>query len=111
MRPDRRLGHAAQAQDRRRAPENEKRESLRSSPFRCRSCREGLGDIPTPPRAMTKLFDAACGATFAGHLEKTGGAVRAHNTRFGRDPNYIVNLTLTPQTPGKTRAKPPAAWT
>jgi hypothetical protein len=28
--------------------------------------REGLGDIPTPPRAMTNLFDASCVATFAG---------------------------------------------
>jgi hypothetical protein len=31
--------------------------------------------IPTPPRAMTKLFDAR--ATLAGHLEKTGEAARA----------------------------------
>jgi len=30
---------------------------------------KGLGDIPTPPRATTKLFDATC--TFAGPLEKT----------------------------------------
>jgi hypothetical protein len=45
---------------------------------RCRSCRAtGLGDIPTPPRAMTKLFDATDSASFAGHLEKTGEAVRA----------------------------------
>jgi hypothetical protein len=60
---------------------------------------------------MTKLFDAACGATFAGHLEKTGEAVRSDNTRFGGNTNRIVNLTLTPQTSGKTHPKPPAAWT
>jgi hypothetical protein len=60
---------------------------------------------------MTKLFDAACGATLAGHLEKTGEAVRADNTRFGGNTNRIVNLTLTPQTSGKTGPKPPAAWT
>jgi hypothetical protein len=39
---------------------------------------KGLGDIPTPPRAMTKLFDAACGASFAGHLEETGEGVGGH---------------------------------
>jgi hypothetical protein len=60
---------------------------------------------------MTKLFDATSGATFAGHLEKTGKAARADNTRFGGNTNRIVNLTLTPQTSGKTGAKPPAAWT
>src|ERR1700709_1296858 len=48
--------------------------------------------IPTPPRTMTKLFDATCGATFAGHLEKTGEAVRADNSRFGGNTNRIVNL-------------------
>jgi hypothetical protein len=60
---------------------------------------------------MTKLFDAACSATFAGYLEKTGEAVRADDTRFGGNTNHIVNLTLTPQTSGKTRPNPPAAWT
>jgi hypothetical protein len=33
------------------------------------------------------------------------------NTRFSRNPNRIVNLTLTRQTSGKNGAKPPAAWT
>jgi hypothetical protein len=60
---------------------------------------------------MTKLFDATCGATLGGHLEKTGEAARGNNTRSARNPNRIVNLTLTPQTSGKTGAKPPAAWT
>jgi hypothetical protein len=58
---------------------------------------------------VTKLFDATYRAC-AGHLEKTGEAVR-DNTRFGRNPNRIVNLTLTLQTSAKTSAKPPAAWT
>jgi hypothetical protein len=39
--------------------------------------REGKEYIPTPPRAMTKLFDATCGASCVGHLEKTGEAARA----------------------------------
>jgi hypothetical protein len=73
--------------------------------------REGLGDIPTPPRAMTKLFDATYGAIVAGPPGENRRSCTRHNTRFGRNPNRIVNLTLTTQTSGKTRAKPPAAWT
>jgi hypothetical protein len=59
---------------------------------------------------MTKLFDAVwC------NLRRPPGENRRScardNTRFGGNPNRIVNLTLTPQTSGKTGAKPPAAWT
>ena len=58
---------------------DEKRESsekalpLSMPIFRAKETRH----IPTPPRAVTKLFDATCGAGSAGHLEKTGEAVRA----------------------------------
>jgi hypothetical protein len=37
--------------------------------------------------------------------------LRADLTRSADNPNRIVNLTLTPQTSGKSGAKPPAAWT
>jgi hypothetical protein len=89
---------------------DEKREGLRSPPLcRCRSCRAtDLSDIPTPPRATTKLFDATC--ALAGPWRKPA-KVRADGTRFDRSANRIVNLTLTPQTPGQTGAKAPAAWT
>ena len=109
MRPNRRLGHAAQAKDRRKGRGNEKRESLialpRSMPI---LSRKETGDIPTPPRATTNLFDATC--TPAGSLEKTG-EVRADVTRSAENPNRIVNLTLTSQTSRLTGAKLPAAWT
>jgi hypothetical protein len=56
----------AQAKDRRSGSGNEKRESLRSPPSVDADlvARRTQGDIPTPPRAMTKLFDASC--TLAG---------------------------------------------
>jgi hypothetical protein len=57
------------------------------------AARRILSDIPTPPRAMTKLFEAACVANSRRPLEKTG-EVSAHITRFGGRANRIVNLTL-----------------
>jgi hypothetical protein len=59
---------------------------------------------------MTKLFEATCVADPRRPLEKTG-EVCADLTHFARGANRIVNLTLTPQTSGKTGAKPPSAWT
>jgi hypothetical protein len=59
---------------------------------------------------MTKLFDATCGAIFAGPWRKPA-KLCVDNTRSAENPNRIVNLTLTPQTSGKTGAKAPAAWT
>jgi hypothetical protein len=59
---------------------------------------------------MTKLFDAtylqASPATW-----RKPPKLRADITRSADNPNRIVNLTLTPQTPAKSGAKPPAAWT
>ena len=52
-----------------------KRESLRSSPsVDADLAAKETRYIPTPPRAMTNLFDATC--TRAGHLEKTGESAR-----------------------------------
>jgi hypothetical protein len=58
---------------------------------------------------MTKLFDATLRNRRP--LGENRRRCARDNTRFGRNPNRIVNLTLTPQTSGKTGAKPPAAWT
>jgi hypothetical protein len=45
-------------------PNKRKREGLRSPPLSVPVfAAQGAGDIPTPPRAMTKLFDATCVAT------------------------------------------------
>src|SRR3954447_824149 len=77
MLPNSRLGQAAQARDRRTTAGNEKGRALEPSLDRCRSCRaKETGYIPTPPRTMTKLFDATCHASVAGHLEKTGEVAR-----------------------------------
>jgi hypothetical protein len=57
------------------------------------AARRILSDIPTPPRAMTKLFEAACVAKPSPALGETS-EVSAHLTRFGRRANRIVNLTL-----------------
>jgi hypothetical protein len=59
---------------------------------------------------MTKLFDATYHASVAGPWRKPA-KLRADLTRSTENPNHIVNLTLTPQTSGKTDAKSPAAWT
>jgi hypothetical protein len=59
---------------------------------------------------MTKLFDATwCNLRRA--TWRKPAKLRADLTRSAENPNRIVNLTLTPQTSGKTGAKPPAAWT
>ena len=66
------------------------------------------GDIPTPPRATTKLLDATCTSPALG---ETGEDVRGLYPLRTPNSNRIVNLTLTPQTLRQTGAKPPAAWT
>jgi hypothetical protein len=43
------------------------------------------GYIPTPPRTTTKLFDATCVISPAGHLEKTG---EGSNARTLADPGH-----------------------
>src|ERR1700692_2914737 len=71
------------------------------------STQETPGDIPTPPRATIKLFDATLCITLAGPWRKTGENWSAR-TLIGaaRSGNRIVNLTLTAEKQSPARAVP-----
>jgi hypothetical protein len=75
---------------------------------RCRSCRAEarVTSPPLPARRPTCLTPPVRSPALGENRRSC-----ADTSRFGRSANRIVNLTLTPQTPGQTGAKPPAAWT
>jgi hypothetical protein len=69
------------------------------------------GYIPTPPRAMTKLFDTALCNKARRPLEKTGELQCADPSRLAPIAKRIVNLTLTAQRRGLGGKNAAAAWT
>jgi hypothetical protein len=92
--------------------EKEQREgSEKALPHPRRSSRaRKTGDIPTPPRATTKLFEPPCVTTSPAPGE-TGELECADTSRPAPIANPIVNLTLTAQRRRRPAENTPAAWT